>query len=47
MVGAIGSKHPEIAVQDTTIIYARHASGLVGQKGLDDAPLQRASQPRL
>lgn len=35
-----GAQHPEDAVQYTTIIDARHASGLVGQQRLDHAPLE-------
>jgi hypothetical protein len=35
-----GSQHPEYPVQYATVIDTRHASGLVGQKWLDHAPLE-------
>ena len=35
-----GSEHPENAVQHATIIHARNASRLVGQKRLDHTPLE-------
>lgn len=35
-----GSQYPEDAVQHTTVIDARHASGLIGKKWLDHAPLE-------
>ncbi len=35
-----GSQHPEDAVQHTSVIYAGHASRLVGQLRLDHAPFE-------
>jgi hypothetical protein len=33
-----GSQHPEDAVQHAAVIYARHATGFVGEKRFDHAP---------
>ena len=35
-----GTQYPEDAVQHATVVYAGHASGLVGQQRLDHAPLE-------